>query len=248
MTRPVVRPFTEEVYERLPAVYRDADPGTDWTLLRLLSLALDQVAPVAERADAMTPDEGLPALVDPAAADAAWLPWLAQLVGLSAGDADTDGLRARLVDREVAWRHGSVDLLRTLAREVAGPGADVVVTSEWAPPTMGSTDAGFGEPGGTFGDFGGRLRPGYEVPWTIAAWADGAGDGLTWAGLEDATGGVIGELDRFGTWAGLEGAPIAAALADEVPAGWRLVVPARRPAEPAVTALDVEVAQGMMGA
>lgn len=89
MARPVVSTFTERLYGGLPEFYREADLELDYPLLRFLSLLGDQAGEAEElfdRIDYVTVLEGGDAgdtsdLVDPAVADAGWLPWLAQLVG-----------------------------------------------------------------------------------------------------------------------------------------------------------------------
>lgn len=99
MTRPIVHARTEAFYARLPDVYREADAAQDrgagdldgYPLLRWLSLIVDQLGEVAdllERIDYYSPDDrGAPGdtseLVDPELADARWLPWLAQVVGVA---------------------------------------------------------------------------------------------------------------------------------------------------------------------
>lgn len=90
--RPDVSATTERLYGSLPAFYRDADEPLDWPLLRYLSLLGDQLGDLEELVDRIdfvrAEDVGSAGdtsdLVDPATADAAWLPWLAQLVGIAA--------------------------------------------------------------------------------------------------------------------------------------------------------------------
>lgn len=92
MAPPVVHPTTQRIYDRLPEHYRTADADQvdpDYPLLRFLALIGDQLGELedlVDRVDYLPPDEGgLPGdtsdLVDATTADAAWLPWLAQLVG-----------------------------------------------------------------------------------------------------------------------------------------------------------------------
>lgn len=94
MARPVVHPTTERIYDALPGVYLAADAaqaaGTSgYPLLRYLSLLADQLGELVDllqRFDYYSPDDGgapgdTSDLTDPATADPAWLPWLAQLVG-----------------------------------------------------------------------------------------------------------------------------------------------------------------------
>src|SRR6059058_2762145 len=88
--RPATSPTTDRLFDGLPEVYRAADQALDdggpnaWPFLRFLSLLADQADEVA-------------AIIDRAAlhdyADAAWLPWQAQLAGLGlrvgSGSAET---------------------------------------------------------------------------------------------------------------------------------------------------------------
>lgn len=81
--RPDVAGFTDRWYESLPEVFRTADVGTDFTLLRFLDLIGASADTVEQLLDRFDPEDGSPSqLVDPDTADAGWLPWLAQLVGV----------------------------------------------------------------------------------------------------------------------------------------------------------------------
>lgn len=51
-------------------------------------------------------------LVDPTTAEAGWLPWLAQLLGVPTAGASTEELRAKLAAPEQAWAHGTADAIR----------------------------------------------------------------------------------------------------------------------------------------
>lgn len=76
--RPDVGTTTERMYARLPAFYREDDETDgDYPLLRFLSLVGDQASEVEDIVDRLPTD-----LANPIAAEAAWVPWLAQLVGL----------------------------------------------------------------------------------------------------------------------------------------------------------------------
>lgn len=92
---PVTVPFavtvgTAQLYMSLPRIYRAADARYDWALLRYVALPgdqLDRILTLLDRFDYHAPGDGgtvgdTSALVDPAAADAAWLNWLGQHVGL----------------------------------------------------------------------------------------------------------------------------------------------------------------------
>jgi hypothetical protein len=78
---------SDRLYERLPEVYRTEDP--DEVFKRYIASVTDTLGAVetlTDRFDYITLPEGEPDdtsdLVDPYAADDAWIPWLAQLVGI----------------------------------------------------------------------------------------------------------------------------------------------------------------------
>lgn len=174
MSRPLVGPATDRVYDRLPDVYREGDlaslrergygddyaDGTTGTyggagtyggdaalvpsfpLLRYLSLLLDQLTPAEElyeRLDYLPADSDprppqlystgtygagtygdldTADLVDPLRADAAWLPWLAQTLGVSLAGVELDvaAQRARLSRPEAAWVHGTTSAIAEAVR------------------------------------------------------------------------------------------------------------------------------------
>lgn len=120
MARPTVSPFTERVYEQLPSVYIDNDSSVDYPLLRYLSLLCDQAGEIADIYDRLNYDDTNPTgtsdLSDPATADEAWLPWLAQMVG-----ADTFGLSGQAVRDAIAgavsgFRSGTKTAIADAAR------------------------------------------------------------------------------------------------------------------------------------
>lgn len=92
MARPAVAEFTDRWFDALPAVYRSADEAQDggadgYPLLRFLSLLGDQAGEVETLVDRIAlHDDGTgdwrSDLANPAAADDAWLAWIAQMVGL----------------------------------------------------------------------------------------------------------------------------------------------------------------------
>lgn len=112
MTAPVFSVTTERLYDKLPDVYRETDAQNDFQFKKYLAATVDTLGDIdllverlryrsqvemerrsryAQRFTVYThPDRelGAPALgstsdlVDPSAADTAWLPWLAQLVGV----------------------------------------------------------------------------------------------------------------------------------------------------------------------
>lgn len=84
MPAPAVTATTESVWDRFPEKDRLADVDHDWTLLRFLSLLFDQmhaVTALVDRFGVTAPGESSD-LTDPESADAAWLPWLAQIAGI----------------------------------------------------------------------------------------------------------------------------------------------------------------------
>ena len=90
MSEPTFTAATETFYEGLPAYLRAADRQQAWLLKTICASMLDQVNDIqilTDRLDYDIPaDGGEPGdtsdLVDPTAADDAWLDWLAQLVGV----------------------------------------------------------------------------------------------------------------------------------------------------------------------
>lgn len=117
---PDPHPTTRRIYDALPEFYRtadDAQPGpADLPLLRFLSLLGDQLGEVedlVDRVDYVTAnDGGTPGdtsdLVDPYAADVAWLPWLAQLIGVTLPPAvDDPARRDAIAFASSGWRAGT---------------------------------------------------------------------------------------------------------------------------------------------
>lgn len=138
MTEPTVEPFTRRVYDRLPELYRDAD-APDRQLLRFLSLVGDQAGALErlfDRIDYTPPDEGgapggTSDLTDPATADPAWLPWLAQLVGVTLNPALPIPAQRNAISGAVAgWQAGTRDAIAAAARtalvSLTGPPSVVV--------------------------------------------------------------------------------------------------------------------------
>jgi hypothetical protein len=115
VTRPAPSATTERLYAALPELYQAADAelgdgDNGYPLLRFLSLLgdqLDDVEMLIARADYYSPDDGgapgdTSDLADPATADPAWLPWLAQLVGARLPAGLTDAERRAAVAGAVA--------------------------------------------------------------------------------------------------------------------------------------------------
>jgi hypothetical protein len=90
MIEPTYSDTMEVLYDKIPSVYRDEDEKSgEYVLKRWLSGVVDQAGDVEDflnRADITTPDDGgdpndKSDLIDPVAADEAWLPWIGQMLG-----------------------------------------------------------------------------------------------------------------------------------------------------------------------
>lgn len=137
---PAVAPFTARWWADLPEMYRaadEADTGVGWPLLRFMSLLGDQAGEIAALRDrfALHPDPNNPAgpwisdLSNPATADAAWLPWMAQLAGvggLEAGPGTAETFAQLIIDyptfADLAAGNASFAMVRHHAAEVTTGG------------------------------------------------------------------------------------------------------------------------------
>lgn len=127
MPAPDVDTFTRRLYDRLPEEYRDADEalgdnGGGYPLLRYLSGMGGRAGELEAILDTA------PTLVDPELAAPAWLPWLAQLVGVI----PTPGVA--VAEQRVAIAGalglspaGSRETLAAVARRVLTPGTYVAI-------------------------------------------------------------------------------------------------------------------------
>lgn len=121
-----VTQFTLRWFAGLPDFVEAADQATGWQLLRYLSLLGDQAAALEqlyERIDFTPLDEGGPPgdtsdLVDPDAADAAWLPWLAQAVGAHVSGLTEADRRAAIGSAAAGWQGGSKRSVAAAAQTV----------------------------------------------------------------------------------------------------------------------------------
>ena len=128
MAQPAVHETTLELYRRLPAFYRTADGGqVDWPLLRYLSLLGDQLGELSDlqtRIDYVAPDDGgapgdTSDLSDPATADQAWLPWLAQHLGVVLPPRLTEAeKRDAVAYASAGWRAGTKTAVADAAKTV----------------------------------------------------------------------------------------------------------------------------------
>lgn len=122
MTAPTVHPHTRRVYDSLPDVYRDVDlddgSADGQPLLRFLSLILDQVGGIEDLIDRIDPDRpGGSDLLNAEAADAGWLPWLAQLFGVTLPPSLTVAEQRNAVSGAVSgWRAGTRETIAAAAK------------------------------------------------------------------------------------------------------------------------------------
>lgn len=121
---PLAKSLGARLYNRLPELYRDADERGTYELLRWLGTVLDQASDVDALVARFTPELN-PAgdtsdLVDPQTADADWLTWLAQLVGVkNVGAIETVAARREAIgSASGGWRSGTRDAVADAARRV----------------------------------------------------------------------------------------------------------------------------------
>lgn len=188
---------TTRLYDRLPEHYRDADTGLGWPLLNYLSLLLDQLDPLDELLERIDydPAEGdtVSDLVDAQGANAAWFPWLAQLLGISLTGLTVDEQRTAL--RFPRWDHGTPAALEAAAARGLTGSRIVSITRHYDGNPwvigIGTKDSQTAVP-----DTFGKLK----------SWAP------SW-----------GELESLGSFAGAAAPTVLAAAEVERPAGYRLV-------------------------
>jgi hypothetical protein len=89
VTEPVYDEGTDAVYQRLPDVFQNEDASQNWMLKKWLAglgFQVGQADTIIDRLSYVSPEDGpgyrTSDLTDPMTADPAWLPWLAQLVGI----------------------------------------------------------------------------------------------------------------------------------------------------------------------
>ena len=132
-------------------------------------------------------------LVDPGLADSAWLPWLAQLLGVNVTGLTIDETRAALANPSDAWAHGTPGAILKPVRELLPPGAYV------------DTLPHFGDP------FTIGLVTKQDETYGVTTWGDLETLAPTWA-----------DLEALGSWNNLEALTIVRAAWAERPAGYRL--------------------------
>lgn len=222
--RPTVGEFTELIYGRLPEFYRDADAAqadgpSNYPLLRYLSCLFDQLdtvstlttrfeyVPLDERddgpwqrfgsgtyGDATYGDQDTSDLTDPYTADAAWLPWLAQLVGVDVANLSVPDQRYAIAHPEDSWAHGTPRAITAAARaKLTGTKYAVVVPNYRADPfTIG-------------------LITREDETEGVTTWGELETIAPTWA-----------ELMALGDWSNLEAADVVREANKERPAGFKL--------------------------
>lgn len=222
--RPTVGPTTEALYARLPELYRDADAAqadgpSNYPLLRYLSLLFDQLdavttlldrftyTPLDERqdgpwirygsgtyGDATFGDQDTSDLVDPYTANAAWLPWLAQLVGVDVANLSVTAQRYVIAHPQDTWAHGTPRAIAAAARaKLTGTGyAAIMPTYQGDPFTI-------------------ALVTREDETQGVTTWGELETMAPTWA-----------DLMALGDWSNLEAADVVREAQKERPAGFKL--------------------------
>jgi hypothetical protein len=162
MSEPIYTPTTERIYAKLPEVYRTNDATQGWQLKTWLSGITDRIGElelILARLNYLFPDEmptgelaqdnetftrpinyagALPIgqtsdLVDARSADAAWLPWIAQLVGVPLLDTDTEAQHRLLIESaSVGWHAGSREAItNAVSRVLSGPTYTVLLEDHY---------------------------------------------------------------------------------------------------------------------
>lgn len=236
---PVVSDAAQRLYDRLPEVYRTFDADQDWLLLRYLGACCAGLADIDELigrvrgsrpvgvatpvpwglSNAVELDQWVTArqqawsaLGDPANADAAWLPWLATLVGarLDPG-ADEAERRDTIRYATSGWRAGTRSAIADAARSALSgsryalvlahtrvSGGGDVETGDWWDITIITRGTETPDPAAVLGAVVRKgVKPAgielhhkaYSATWAeIAAayptWAERAG--RTWAEIQEA--------------------------------------------------------------
>lgn len=199
MAKPAVATATTTLYERLPEAYRNADETLDYPLLRYLSLLLDQLAPVTALTDRLDYDPATPGdtsdLVDGNVADAGWLPWLAQLVGVNLSGRTIAQQRAALANPSAAWAHGTRPALIAAAQKGTSGAQRVELTV-----------------------------PGAAGPWSIGIGTyDSETATLDQFGQLKAAAPTWADLARLGSFAGASSPAVLVTAEEERPLGYQLL-------------------------
>lgn len=105
MAEPTYSSYTERLYLRLPEFFRVADADHGWPLKTYISLVGDVAGEAEELVDDWL-DNGT--LADPVTAEAEWLPWLAQHVGVALSASLTEAEQRDAIQYASAgWQAGT---------------------------------------------------------------------------------------------------------------------------------------------
>lgn len=124
---PVFDTTTERIYSRLPIAYQKEDAKLGWPLKKWLSGAcsvMNDVEDLYDRFDYTPPEDGgsksdTSDLVDPARTNTAWLPWLAQLVGVNLQPGDSIQLqRDKIAARKAGIKIGTINSIVEVVKTV----------------------------------------------------------------------------------------------------------------------------------
>lgn len=197
--------FTLAWYGRLPELYRTADAGEPsgggQPLLRFLDLLGTQASEVETLAAAVTTD-----LADPELADSAWLPWLAQMVGVRLPVGYTDELARSLISAGTGWQAGTPETIAAAVRSVlvddgnapyvlveADPGTpwtiNVTVAESQAPTPLSLIEDAIMRAKAKPAGYQLVVADAYSPPWSEfdgATWDAVEAEGPTWAGIDSA--------------------------------------------------------------
>jgi hypothetical protein len=220
---PTYSSFTEEIWESLPEVYRQYDAEQDWHFKKYISAftctCMLEAITLMERFWYATEEDGGPGyvpgadgncdLANPARADADWLPWLAQVLGISlrglSGDTpeETEAKwRQWMLDPATARRVGSKGMIIELAKAAVGGTQYLDVLpftlstgapfdgTEWDVAIVYRPDEYLSDPAQMVIDAGGK-----PAGWLLHSRADGS----TWGHVETNIG-TWGDVKAKGTW------------------------------------------------
>lgn len=147
-TREELSPFTLRCFDRLPQLVRDADDATaGHPLLTYFATMLEQLASIdamVTRFGYVAPDEQrlggqrTSALIDPALADVAWLPWQALIYGVALDlAADEAAQRAQIAGAPGGWMRGSnASIIASAQTALIGSRSCVLVPHHGGDPMM----------------------------------------------------------------------------------------------------------------
>lgn len=199
MSKPTVAAATTTLYDRLPETYRDADARLDYPLLRYLSLLLDQLAPIGTLTERLDYDPATPGdtsdIVDGTVADAGWLPWLAQLLGVNLSGRTLAQQRAALANPSGEWAHGTRPALIAAAKKGTTGAQRVELT---VPGSVGPWSIGVG----TYDSETATLEQFGQLKASAPTWAD---------------------LARLGSFAGATSPAVLVTAEEERPLGYKLL-------------------------